>query len=633
MKKKLFIISNNQKIWDLESSNIFISDPYVYHVLEKDEKLGQYQNIEVAPYRRQSKNDLLKDAAFVDKKYKQYLPILTKRLNEIHSRNYDERYWSKSLSLAFIRYITIFHNIYEILESYFDPAIHYCNILSRSSYYIPEDFEDHRRCFQYTDFGPEQIASIYFGVHHKGISFNEKSDTFVDDTCHEGVYKRENLVEGNTRSLLGRVGNVKPRRFCKALLSYLKKVCSGICEPPGEREHGDSSLAKVKIAICGCLFSAENRDRLIQLSGGKIQLVDWYIEENEKEDFHREERKRISQFEEGFDRFDKFFFKSLEFCLPKAFLENYSHIEAEYSLILNKYKSLDSIVSEIWISNTYLSIFLALARWKGVKHIACEHNSLTHPYAGSFVTHLAKLTDTFISMGWFSDKVPNMLRGASLFPFKGGERGGEGEGEIHEILYISGPAATKIPHYLSHYATDEEGVPKSVKFIKQFFGALPISFIEKITYRRYPVEFYGIKYLSYDREYLLKSCLEHVKEFADVKEPGKKQMLESKLIIIDYLSTSHLEALHMNKPVIFFHNPNAYFLNDEYLDLFDDLIEVGVCQNDPIQAAAFVQKVASEPGRWWYSDEVQSARMTFLERNFGESEQLIKYIVDLASKE
>ena len=178
--KKLFIVSNNRKLWIPENNDLFIMDPYVYHVLEKNDELKNFYSIEVCEYRRKTKEDLVNDNNFVDSKYNKYLPILALRLNKINQRDYSLKFWEKALSLALVRYITAFHNTYQSIELYFNSKNHTCNILSEDSYYTPLDFEDHRYCFECTDFGIEQISSIYFSLFYKSEMFNQVNDRFID---------------------------------------------------------------------------------------------------------------------------------------------------------------------------------------------------------------------------------------------------------------------------------------------------------------------------------------------------------------------------------------------------------------------------------------------------------------------
>jgi putative transferase (TIGR04331 family) len=148
------------------------------------------------------------------------------------------------------------------------------------------------------------------------------------------------------------------------------------------------------------------------------------------------------------------------------------------------------------------------------------------------------------------------------------------------------------------------------------------------TYRAYP-KYPEIRLLSYDKEYVLASYLQHIKDFAQLSEPSKVQMLQSKLIIIDYISTSYLEALTMNIPVVFLWNTDAYYLNDDYSDFFKVLVDADICQTDPAKAAKFIESIKDNPMEWWGNPNVQAARNKFLDRNMGKPEVMIEYLTGL----
>ena len=109
-------------------------------------------------------------------------------------------------------------------------------------------------------------------------------------------------------------------------------------------------------------------------------------------------------------------------------------------------------------------------------------------------------------------------------------------------------------------------------------------------------------------------------------------MLKSNLVIVDYISTPYLESLLMNIPTVFFWKRNAYYLNKNYSNFFDSLIKVGICQTDPIEAAHFVDSIKDDPELWWKTKDIQDARETFLTKNFGRTDRLIKLLVNMVDE-
>jgi len=164
--KKNFIVSDFKEIWIKGFKKLFISDPYVFHCLEREDMTKKYDVIDVAEYLIETKTDLIIDSNYVDEKYLKYVQIISKRLDDIHGKNFGVNFWKKSLSMGFIRSITTFYNSFKIFETYFDSELHDCNVVSTDSYLIPNDFEDYRSFFQNSDFGQEQIFSIYINLFY-----------------------------------------------------------------------------------------------------------------------------------------------------------------------------------------------------------------------------------------------------------------------------------------------------------------------------------------------------------------------------------------------------------------------------------------------------------------------------------
>ena len=106
-------------------------------------------------------------------------------------------------------------------------------------------------------------------------------------------------------------------------------------------------------------------------------------------------RKEIVEPQKNSDDFDQFLFFSMRVLLPKIYLEGFKSSIYLTESILNNFPSLENIVSEAWITNTPSSLMLAVAKERGIIHYCNEHNSLTHPFIGSFLKLSIELSDFF----------------------------------------------------------------------------------------------------------------------------------------------------------------------------------------------------------------------------------------------
>lgn len=594
-----FIVSDYRKLWIEDATCLYIVEPYVYYRLERTGHVSDYDDIIVAPYRRQSSSDLEKDHNFVQLKFDKYVNILAERLNQMHGTSYSMPFWRRALSISFERYITYLHEIFENCELYFDANKHDCYVLSEKSYYVPLDFDEQRNFFQHSNYGQEQIFSIYMhNFYPNGLK--TKDDQF-----------RTNIKSSFKKPFVLRL---LKQDFSKATLEKIKREL--LKKYYSHNAH--------RIGIVGSNFSTGYLNLLMVKSKGSIYPITCEIDLKSDDIFLLDNRKFLSEEQHDFDKFDRFFFASIEYCLPKIFVEYFKKVENHYIKYFKKYKDLEFVTSEAWLSSNSLCIALALLKERGIRHIYNEHNYLEHPWVGSLLPKEASLSDIFVSMGWYSNKINNIVKGASLFEFKLNKK----PKKRYKICFIGSGSISKRPNYTASYGWACENAPKYFKFVKLFFGSLSHQTRCEILYRGYPV-LNMEDWLAYDQGYMLKPYFKDMQKHDDMSIPGKLIMLQSNLVVVDYISTSYLESITMNIPTIFFWNPDASYLSSDYSDFFDSLISADICQTDPIKAAHFVESVKEDPEKWWMQETVQKAKDDFLQKNIGKPEVMINYLLGL----
>jgi putative transferase (TIGR04331 family) len=597
--------------------DIFIAEPYVFHVLEKNKLLSEYNSVKVAPYMRQNKLDIIADSSFIDEKYEMYLPLLSQRLNKIHNTDFTQKFWKKYLGLGFVRYLTAFYDTYKVIDANFKPNIHFCKVLDSSSYFLPIDFEDNRQCFLNSDFGQEQILSIYFYNKYPNL-FTTYYGTYLENVLSENPSEENNLSNNSAYLKKDFKSIIRDSRLYH-FLRYVRNILF--------RKNLAINKNKITIGIMGSFFSYTNLETLVHKSKNRITNINYDLRITDtKVGINLEERNHIAKAEDGFDEFDKFFFYSMKFCLPKICIEYFLDINESCKTIINNYPRLKYVTSEAWLSDSYLSILIAVLQDKGVKHIYNEHNCIFHPFEGKYVEHVAPLCDIYASVGWIDKKYENFKQLGSLFQYSI-------EGSFdkkYKILFVGVPLMVKMQHLSSAWGYAGENVPRNINFLQSFFSGLQLSTLNEISYRPYPPKHIS-HILSYDKEFILNKYIQNFKEFTNTDESSKIQMRQSELVVIDYISTSYLECLVMNIPFILFWDIEAYYLKDEYADFFTPLVNVGICQTNPAEAAKFVEKIKDNPAEWWFSESTQAGRKEFMDKNLGEPQVMIDYLLGLAN--
>lgn len=608
-----FIVSLYQKAWIPGSKSIFVAEPFVHHIMRENNALGGYEKVEVAVPLVRSEKELAKAHEYVDRKYNTYVPLLAERLNRVHKKNHDVFFWRKCLSLGLVRYITFVNQVFECCEAYFDAEKFDCRVLSPASYKIPANSNDQRELLQYTAYGQEQLFSIYVNLFYPN-RFENFDDSFGYEKEKKGAVKEiggklKRITPAKLFGKISRIGNMLYKQ-------YAKLTSDG-----------------PRIGIMGCFFSEKHVDELVHKSKGRIYPISCDISIADSNFIDWQKRKTLSETESGFDKFDTFFFSTIEHCLSKEFVEDFEQVESYYSNYFAQFDKLEQVVSETWIGDTFASIALAVLQAKGVRHIYNEHNYLSHQFLGKNNRYIIPVVDSFITLGWEDQSIPNLVKGGSLYQWTEPKS----EKKEYEILMIDGLAMVKPPEYNAAYG--DSGAACAQRFFdfnRLFFASLQTTTLSKIAYKDYPVMHWPISSLEpfmvcYNYNKVgLDEYLQQCKPLINRKDNSKQLIAKSRLVVINYLSTSYIEALMADVPLVFFWNKDNYYMNEEYADFYEPLVSAGICQTDPVKAALFIEEISGEPETWWQSKPVKQAREQFIANNLGSPKLTIDHLLKLA---
>ena len=337
-------------------------------------------------------------------------------------------------------------------------------------------------------------------------------------------------------------------------------------------------------------------------------------------------RGTLSRQEKDFDRFDQFFFEAIKYCMPRHLVEDYHLYEKKCLNVIDYFKCMRYVISETWISDSRISLMLALMQNHGIQHLHNEHNCFFHQCEGKYFEYVYDMSDKVLTLGWNDQDLPKLIPAASLFPFKGEKTKRK---QKHDILYVSCPAVAYMPHYSSSYAINSENAQRTIDFTTDFFQALPDRTLNRITYRPYPQNQFT-RSMTYNKEMLIEAELRKTRKLSTGRGSARSEMYRSRIVIVDYISTAYLESLISDIPTIFFWDPKAYYLKEKYRDFFLPLTTVGICQTDPVDAARFLEEVSLSPESWWMTNDVRNGRQEFLESNIGEKYLLHDLVTKLA---
>ncbi|MDA8862064.1 LIC12162 family protein [Gammaproteobacteria bacterium] len=581
MKNKNYFTVSADKRFHPDLTNINLSTPNEY--VSYKTNYAKYLKSTIP------KNHDLEKNKLILQKYEHYLDAISHDLNELHNEKLSTFFWKKSLGLSFKRYISILELAYSEFSKFDPKKYEIYMLLDSKSFFTPNDFVDQRSFLQHSDLGREQLFSMYINFYYPDL-YNSTPKISIE-------------LPSNTISL----------SFFSKIKSFFKQT----------QNYFFTDKKSAVVGIFDSFFTKKNRDNLIKNSG----IININIKFNKPVSVVSDNRSNVCKSINIQTNFDAFFIYSAKYLFPKFFIEDFLSNKKFYINELDNYPNLKYIICEAWISNTRDSFILALAREKyNIMHIYNEHNTLTHPFIGDSTNLLSSMVDVYFTMGWKRDG-NNFKKGSSLF-FE--ESDSSQIRKDHQILFIDAAAFAHRIEYCTKESEHEFCATSFFNFLKVFFMNISGNVQSEITYRGYPAD--QLKWKMYDNKSILSEYFPANVKLDDFSLPGSTMMKRSRLVIISYTNTAYLQSLALNIPTIFFWNKNVSHLNDGYSNFFESLIDVGICQTDPIEAANFVGQIEDDIDGWWNSIETQEAKNLFLKTNLGLPNNAMEYYLSLLKK-
>ncbi|MDD3295274.1 MAG: hypothetical protein PHG20_11380, partial [Geobacteraceae bacterium] len=482
-QKRRFIVSCHDSALADAPQELYIAEPFVDHLFRTRGLNDKFSDIQVAPFVHKGPDDLYSDNALLWRKYHKYLPLLATGLNRLHGTDLPEDFWRRALSMGLMRHITLVYDHFRICETYFNPRLHSTNSLSPECFHIPLDYNEHRWFLQHSHFGQEQLFSLYLRCFYPEIG-----------NVYKGAYH-------------------SPYRIS---------------------EFSNRVDTDPIVGVMGSLFRQSKLNELALQSNGKINSIGFVRNHTSSLTLKQEERQSLFIKSGDFDRFDHFFFFSLPFLLPREVAEDFPNVMKQLHSQLQKYGRLRYVVSEIFIGESYESIALAILSLRGVRVIYNEHNYSEYPYYSSILDQQTSFADVFAAHGCYSAPVKHMIPSGSLYEFQTDSTPASIREKKNMILYISGIGFAKYSNYSHSFAQTAEHALLYYEFKTAFFKSLQHDILRAILYRPYPRD--PNWQLCYDDDALMGTFIELMQR-DDYSNSSKERMIQSKLVIIDYIAT------------------------------------------------------------------------------------------------
>lgn len=600
--KSHFIVSACQDAIPAGAKKLYLADPYTYHVMNREGRLSEFSSVKVGPIYARSRDELQSDHDDVDRRHARYLALLIPRINRVLGCQHSELFWKQLVSLPLMKHIGMCYAMFWQCERQFDESQHSVSALRQDMFRIPLTFDEHRHYLQHTEMGQEQLFAVYCELFLDGpVEYFEPGSL----ASAGGAAEISHGAGVASRSLRERL---HPKRLLRKLLRQRRP----------------------RLGILNSYFSAAHLDQLLWRSLGHIQPLGLPALTTDRLEPNLKGRAYLTAWEEDFDRFDRFCMRCLYHLWPLSLLEGFNSRLVKMQQFFQKQHDLRWVVSEAWPTDDSTSLALAVLREAGVRQMYNEHNFLAVPFVGNNLKHIAAITDEFVTLGWNDSDFPNLVPGASLFPWL--DQRPSLASDIY-LLLVGGLPQARSPEVGSVWGdAGARGARQYLNATRGLLKALGTDLRAKTYFRAYPSSATR-NWAVWDQRHELGDVLHSLAQYDDDSTVSATQLMRrARLVIVNYLSTAYLESLLANIPTVILWNASTNCFSRKYDGIFDGLRDAGICHTDPAVAGAFIRRVADDPESWWGEAKTQKARTDFLERFFGHPSAMIAHLIARAKQ-
>lgn len=598
-------LSLDKKTWEVTKPLLFLNELYVLNLNEED-RVGLNYHL-LCDYKTIRYEEIFE---YVQPFVEELTLILEKELSQYHQIRYSHRYWHQLLFAWLEEYCAVKYYqtmLYVNIQQQF-PNENFCTviyegdeigILQSDSPIQSDDINYYARF--------AKVGERFFDLHVKRIK--EKGNE-----CTVEKQMPQHAVRGIQKSFLGKI-------FQK-----------GIKEKILYRIFQNRSKSAVKVLYGNSYLRGLDSLQMIVKSHGKIQHMDLeYIPKIVQLDvsFRKYLTKKFSKIAINREIWEKVILSFLAEELSVTFIERYNQLHQVSMEYLRQYPKLKVIrfLNEMWHSDICPFCACLAKERLGIKLIGLQHGGNYGIIKNiSFIEKNRE--DIFYGWGnWAANRGVEFKQGPSekLYEYYKYDKK-----KFDYILFVG----TWIPTKFGEFYFDVRNGKRYINWQIQFFKQLEKSTLNKIYVRNYYVddgwginkilkkEIHGIHFTSENEN----SDVWEVRGWD--KEAEFYQLLsQCKLLICDHLSTTWLEALAANKPLMMFY-PERWFLYEEsevqYIKMMED---VGILLHSPIEAAERLNQISENIDGWWNEPQRQAVVDIIKDRYISQEKDVVGWWV------
>lgn len=514
-------------------------------------------------YHWDDREKLKKDYRYLNDVYEKLIPIISKKLNDIHKVNHSFKYWRIIVGPWLTYFIQIVYDRWFMLQSL-------SNVNSVSI--IEQNF---------LDFVPNDMTDFI--------------NAFIDDEWNEFIYSKIIQKEG----LFSNINYVKRT-------GINGKVKSSVTS--NYVKNGVIQLFK----LFNKTFTSRNKYFFIQSYIPTKYLISINLKLNQFPTLRVTNKlpkiepslnqRKWDLLENSEDNFLNILNYLIPLQIPRIYLEGFSKLKLSVKRSHWPISPRVIFTSNSYSEDDYFKVWTAEKIEKNSKLIIAQHGgNFGMNNIESHAKHQYLIADKFLSWGWKKKEIQSIkpVGNIKIITKKSQKIDNSGYGLIISTEYprfsyylYSVPIASQYKSYLEAQFS--------------FLELLPQRIFDKILFKPYPSN-----YKWYTRERLLDSFPK-----LKVDQSGKsfkKLLKNSRICIITYNGTSFLESFAWDFPTIIFFDSFHWELDDKAKASFEILKKANIYHTTADSAARHLINVWDDIKGWWEEPFTQSAVFKFSE--------------------
>lgn len=313
-------------------------------------------------------------------------------------------------------------------------------------------------------------------------------------------------------------------------------------------------------------------------------------------------RESIGDFSASND-FERIVLKTLVMNLSPLFLEKFAEAREQ---VLRSAPAIPSVIvsSTGWGEREVFQILAGEAAERGSRLVAVQHGGGYGIYRSRVLEkHEILVSDRFLAWGWGRNASQLNAPSPQLSPLLRTADAKSNNAHKRRILLVTANAR----QYLYRFQPTPLGDQSNDYFAWQqrFIGSLSQGVQSELCVRLY----------RHDHGRCVRERL--AAEFPrigwDEEESISQSFQQSRLLVIDHLATTFLEALVADIPTVLFWSPHCWEVKEDVEPLFNRLRDVGILVHSPCAASQLINEIQNAPQNWWKQKDIQDVRTEFVE--------------------